>query len=207
MAMLMRVCWTAMALASLLGECRAFLPISSFSGMSLQPGKLLSAVDGRGRGAASREAAGTGGVWMGVGPLLVTGASGRTGRLVVKELVGRGHDVRALVRDEAGSSKLADSGAYVVMGDVCKFDELVAAMEGCRACIVCHGSERPTKPVKDMMYKLWDPESVFIGEFPWVALRTTKLMPPAWRRSDSISIYLPFDPYLQIPSLSPSLFV
>lgn len=164
----MRLCWVAITLAALLGECGAFLPASAFSGMSMRPGNHpLGCPDGRGGAAASRGEAGTlCGLRMEGGPLLVTGASGRTGRLVVKELVGRGHDVKALVRSEAGASSLANSGATVVRGDVCKFDELVAAMEGCRACIACHGSERPTKPVKDMMYKIWDPESVFIGEWP-----------------------------------------
>ena len=99
------------------------------------------------------------------GPILVTGASGRTGRIVVKELLGRGQKVRAMLRDVGGAEagRLAGMGAEVVCGDVCKFKQVVDSMEGCSACIACHGSERPSKPLKDVAYKLWDPLSVFLG--------------------------------------------
>lgn len=85
---------------------------------------------------------------------------------MIKQLLERGESVRALVRDDEGAAKLQSTGAAVVRGDVCKYDELLAAIKGCRACVVCHGSERPTKPIKDMAFKIWDPDSVFLGESP-----------------------------------------
>ena len=51
--------------------------------------------------------------------ILVTGATGDTGRPTVKLLLERGHRVRALARKEdERAKKLRDLGAEVVLGDL-----------------------------------------------------------------------------------------
>ncbi len=64
-------------------------------------------------------------------PILVTGATGDTGRPTVKLLLERGHRVRSLARKEdERSHKLMDLGAEVVYGDLLNLDDLRAATEG-----------------------------------------------------------------------------
>jgi uncharacterized protein YbjT (DUF2867 family) len=60
--------------------------------------------------------------------ILVTGATGTIGRNVVEQLVKRGADVRALVRDPAKANFAANVG--VVQGDLLEVDSLRSAMEG-----------------------------------------------------------------------------
>jgi uncharacterized protein YbjT (DUF2867 family) len=62
--------------------------------------------------------------------ILVTGATGNTGSLVVHELLGKGADVRALVRDEAKAAPLKEAGAEIVIGDLDDPTTLAAAFEG-----------------------------------------------------------------------------
>ena len=54
--------------------------------------------------------------------ILVTGATGTVGRQVVEQLVKRGADVRALVRDPAKANFPA--GVTVVQGDLLDVDSL-----------------------------------------------------------------------------------
>jgi NAD(P)H dehydrogenase (quinone) len=65
------------------------------------------------------------------GKVLVTGATGDTGRATVDELLARGHKVRALAhgRDER-SKKLQDRGVEVVFGDLLDFGQVRAALNG-----------------------------------------------------------------------------
>src|ERR1700760_883596 len=60
--------------------------------------------------------------------ILVTGANGTVGRNVVEQLVKRGADVRALVRDPAKVSFTA--GVNVVKGDLLDVDSLRSALSG-----------------------------------------------------------------------------
>ena len=62
--------------------------------------------------------------------VLITGATGDTGRVAVKESVSRGLKVRAMVhRKDGRSAALASQGAEVVEGDFQDVDTLRAAME------------------------------------------------------------------------------
>jgi NAD(P)H dehydrogenase (quinone) len=65
------------------------------------------------------------------GKILVTGATGDTGRATVDELLARGHRVRALAhgRDER-SKRLQDRGVEVVYGDLLDFGQVKAALDG-----------------------------------------------------------------------------
>lgn len=63
--------------------------------------------------------------------VLVTGAAGNVGRHVVEELLGRGHEVRALTRDPARSRLPRD--VEVAVGDLAAPDGLAAALKGVTA--------------------------------------------------------------------------
>jgi NAD(P)H dehydrogenase (quinone) len=65
------------------------------------------------------------------GKILVTGATGDTGRATIDELLARGRRVRALAhgRDER-SKRLQDRGVEVVYGDLLDFNQVRAALNG-----------------------------------------------------------------------------
>ena len=64
------------------------------------------------------------------GKILVTGATGNVGSLLVPNLVSLGADVRALVRDESKAQGLKDTGIEVVVGDLERPDTLDSAFQG-----------------------------------------------------------------------------
>lgn len=62
--------------------------------------------------------------------VLVTGATGNTGRPLVAELVQRGAPVRAFVRDRARAEAVLPPGVELVEGDLDRPDTLAAAVAG-----------------------------------------------------------------------------
>jgi NAD(P)H dehydrogenase (quinone) len=65
------------------------------------------------------------------GKVLVTGATGDTGRATVNELLARGHKVRALAHGQDDRSKrLQERGVEVVYGDLLDFGQVRAALGG-----------------------------------------------------------------------------
>ena len=65
------------------------------------------------------------------GKVLVTGATGDTGRATVHELLARGHKVRALAHGQDDRSKrLQERGVEVVYGDLLDFGQVRAALSG-----------------------------------------------------------------------------
>ena len=64
------------------------------------------------------------------GKILVTGATGNVGSILIPDLINLGADVRALVRDEAKAQGLKDAGVEVVVGDLDKPHTLDAAFRG-----------------------------------------------------------------------------
>lgn len=70
--------------------------------------------------------------------ILVTGATGDTGRPTVQELLKKGFKVRALARREDGRSKaLADLGAEVVCGDITSLRDVRRAFESVDRAYFC----------------------------------------------------------------------
>src|SRR5258706_8628415 len=67
--------------------------------------------------------------------VLVTGATGKQGGAVVKALLARGHQVRALTRDPASpaANRLREQGAEIAVGDFTDQDSLVHAAGGADA--------------------------------------------------------------------------
>nr|WP_294945717.1 SDR family oxidoreductase [uncultured Mucilaginibacter sp.] len=74
--------------------------------------------------------------------VLVFGASGKTGRLVVERAVAMGHEVSVLVR-QPGSS--AQPGVRVITGDALKPDDVLRAMGQQDAVVGCIGGTKPWK--------------------------------------------------------------
>src|ERR1700675_2994626 len=65
------------------------------------------------------------------GKVLVTGATGDTGRATVEELLARGHRIRALAHgQDERSKKLQERGVEVVYGDLLDFGQVRAALNG-----------------------------------------------------------------------------
>ena len=65
------------------------------------------------------------------GKVLVTGATGDTGRATVDELLARDHQVRALAHGQDERSKrLQERGVEVVYGDLLDFGQVKAALDG-----------------------------------------------------------------------------
>lgn len=62
--------------------------------------------------------------------ILVIGATGNTGSLLVPRLLDAGSDVRIFVRDEKKAKPLKDSGAEVIIGDLDRPETIVPAFEG-----------------------------------------------------------------------------
>ena len=73
--------------------------------------------------------------------ILVVGATGGIGHLVVAEALREGYSTRALVRNRAKASRLLPEDAHVIVGDVTRPETLGPAVEGADAVILTLGSE------------------------------------------------------------------
>ncbi len=78
--------------------------------------------------------------------VLVAGATGRTGRHVVSELLAKGHSVRVLSRSEASARDAFGDSVQVVEGDVRDPKSLVPAVNGVRFIVSAIGSSGRTDP-------------------------------------------------------------
>jgi uncharacterized protein YbjT (DUF2867 family) len=74
--------------------------------------------------------------------VLVFGASGKTGGLVVKRALAMGHEVTVLVRD---ASKFNVPGVNVIAGDATKGNDVLRAVRGQEAVIETIGGTTPYK--------------------------------------------------------------
>ncbi|MCZ6892959.1 MAG: NmrA family NAD(P)-binding protein [Gammaproteobacteria bacterium] len=72
-------------------------------------------------------------------PILVTGATGKTGSLVIEQLIERGHRVRAMVRSaDVRAERLSALGAETMVGDFLDLPSLHAAMRGVERAYFCY---------------------------------------------------------------------
>jgi nucleoside-diphosphate-sugar epimerase len=69
--------------------------------------------------------------------ILVTGATGKVGSRLTKDLAQRGHHVRALVRDLARAADLRTERSELALGDLLDLDSLAAAVRGVDAVVHC----------------------------------------------------------------------
>ena len=72
--------------------------------------------------------------------ILVVGATGSIGRLVVEEALRQGHSVRALVRSQEKARRLPAKAEFVV-GDLTLPETLAKAVEGVDGIVFTHGSD------------------------------------------------------------------
>lgn len=82
--------------------------------------------------------------------VLVTGATGFLGSAVAKELIARGHAVRALVRPTSDLTHLEGSGAELARGDVLDAASVRAALAGCDAVVHTAGIARIGSPAAQL---------------------------------------------------------
>jgi uncharacterized protein YbjT (DUF2867 family) len=75
--------------------------------------------------------------------VVVAGATGRTGKLIVEELVNRGYHVRAMVRSVAQACALQREGVEILEGDLTSVESLEKIMEGAQYLISAIGSRKP----------------------------------------------------------------
>ena len=75
--------------------------------------------------------------------IVVAGATGRTGRLIVEELLNRGYQVRAMVRSASQTSSLQREGVKLVEGDLTSPESLKKIMDGAHFLISAIGSKKP----------------------------------------------------------------
>jgi dihydroflavonol-4-reductase len=69
--------------------------------------------------------------------IFVTGATGQTGGNVCEQLIQRGDQVRALVRNPDEAARLAEIGVELVKGDIRDADDVLRAAKGADAAIHC----------------------------------------------------------------------
>ena len=80
---------------------------------------------------------------------LVAGATGRTGREIVRQLVDRGIAVKAMVRDVEAAKALLPEGIEIVVGDVLQVKSIQSAIADCTVLLSATGatpSFDPTGP-------------------------------------------------------------
>lgn len=78
--------------------------------------------------------------------ILVVGATGQLGSLVVRRLRADGADVRAMVRDPATATDLAATGATLVVADLRRPQTLDAALAGVTAVVATANAAAPIRP-------------------------------------------------------------
>jgi uncharacterized protein YbjT (DUF2867 family) len=76
--------------------------------------------------------------------VLVVGATGSIGRLVVEESLRRGYETRALVRSADRAAKVPP-GASLVIGDLTRAETLREAVDGIDAVVFTHGSHEAAR--------------------------------------------------------------
>jgi uncharacterized protein YbjT (DUF2867 family) len=78
-----------------------------------------------------------------INPILVAGAAGETGRIIVRKLIERGHAPHVLVRDSAAAKKLLGKEPIYFQGDVRDIQTLLPAVKDAKAIISVIGTRTP----------------------------------------------------------------
>ena len=78
--------------------------------------------------------------------LLVIGATGSIGRLVVAEALHEGYRVRALVRAPAKAQRVLPPPVELAVGDVTQPETLTSAVDGVNAIVFTHGCSGRLNP-------------------------------------------------------------
>ena len=124
--------------------------------------------------------------------LVVLGANGRTGKLVVAEALAAGDTVTAVVRSSSRRLSLKHDCLSVVVGDPCNPTFLAGVFEGQDAVISALGGRRPTRAAMSIYWRSADA----IAEAAWnsglrkVAVTSSALLFPPRRLLDKVLVAL-----------------
>lgn len=88
--------------------------------------------------------------------LVILGANGRTGKLVLRAALEKGMDVTAVVRSAGKKPAFAHERLTVAVGDPCDKDFLKRVLRGQDAVISALGGRRPTKAATSVYYRSAD---------------------------------------------------
>jgi uncharacterized protein YbjT (DUF2867 family) len=126
-------------------------------------------------------------------PVLVAGAMGRTGRLIVPALLAAGYPVRALTR-RGGEGGSPVAGLQQVMGDVSQPQTLVVAMRGVAAVISAIGGRAPWG-ANGFRAVDWEGNRALIDAARAAGVRRIILITAASAGRGGFPYVLPFAPY------------
>ncbi|MDU8911357.1 NAD(P)-binding oxidoreductase [Aestuariicoccus sp. MJ-SS9] len=120
--------------------------------------------------------------------LVVLGANGRTGRLVVREALDIGDSVTAVVRSDAKRLALQHSRLRVVVGDPCDPTFLGKIIAGHDAVISTLGGRRPTKGATSVYWRSADAivEAAWNAGIAKIAVTSSALLFPPGRLLDRV---------------------
>ncbi|MCW9095773.1 MAG: SDR family oxidoreductase [Ignavibacteriaceae bacterium] len=146
--------------------------------------------------------------------VLVTGATGNTGSLLVPALLSAGVDVRILVRNEAKAKPLKDLGAEVVLGDLDQPETILSAVKNVdKIYLLTWNGETQLQQAKNVIdaakksgnphiirHSMWGPENSRIikqgykieemlkaSGLPWTILKPTFYMQNTMMAAQTIS--------------------
>ncbi|HSR62348.1 MAG TPA: SDR family oxidoreductase [Gammaproteobacteria bacterium] len=85
--------------------------------------------------------------------ILIIGANGKIGKLLIKQLAKSNHEIRAMIRKEEQRPVLEALGAEVVLGDL--EGEFEHALEDCDAVVFTAGSGPSTGADKTILIDMW----------------------------------------------------
>jgi uncharacterized protein YbjT (DUF2867 family) len=107
--------------------------------------------------------------------VLVLGATGSIGLLVVAESLRRGYEVRALVRTPSRAKELLPPNVELVVGDVTKPETLGPAVEGIDAIVLTLNADGQGKAASEAVYyaAVRDLLTTIGDRKVWIALMTT----------------------------------
>lgn len=88
--------------------------------------------------------------------LVILGANGRTGQLVLQAALERGMDVTAVVRSAGKIPTISHERLKAVVGDPCDREFLTHTLRGQDAVISALGGRRPTKTATSVYYRSAD---------------------------------------------------
>ena len=145
--------------------------------------------------------------------VLITGATGNTGSLLVPALLRAGTDVRIFVRDEAKAKSYKDLGAEIVTGDLDRPETILPAVKNVdKIYLLTWNGETQLQQVKNVInaakqagnphiirHSMWGPESRIIKQgykadeiiknsgLPWTILKPTFYMQNTMMAAQTIS--------------------
>ncbi len=120
--------------------------------------------------------------------LVVLGANGRTGRLVVQEALALGETVTAVMRPSANRPSIQHSQLNVLLGDPCDPKFLATAFEDQDAVISTLGGRSPTRRATSVYFRSADAivEAASKVELKRIAVTSSALLFPPTRLTDKL---------------------